>query len=45
MLSVVEVQGKDMTIILFVDITQQEKDYKTSLEQKYKNIFLSSVSH
>lgn len=34
-----------MTIIIFVDISQQEKQYKTVLEQKYKNIFLSSVSH
>lgn len=45
LLQVIEVAGKDMTIIMFVDITQQEKEYKTSLEQKYKNIFLSSVSH
>lgn len=45
MLEDVLILGSKLTIIIFVDITQQEREYKATLEQKYKNIFLSSVSH
>ena len=34
-----------MNIIIFMDVSQQEKLLSAELEKKYKNIFLSSVSH
>jgi signal transduction histidine kinase len=41
----VEILDTELTIILFIDITAEEKLYKARLEEKYKNIFLSSNSH
>ena len=37
--------GRELSVIVFIDITEKENEYKQTLEQKYKNIFLSSVSH
>ena len=34
-----------MQIFLFIDITQLQESEKQKLEVKFKNIFLSSVSH
>ncbi len=45
LLQSVTIMGIKMTIIVFVDISEEEKQYRNTLEQKYKNIFLSSVSH
>lgn len=36
---------KRMQIFLFFDMAQHDKLLKSQLEQKYKNIFLSSTSH
>jgi signal transduction histidine kinase len=41
----VKILGDMMNIIIFMDVTQQEKLFAAELEKKYKNIFLSSVSH
>jgi signal transduction histidine kinase len=37
--------NKKMNIFLFIDITQVQKNEKRKLEVKFKNIFLSSMSH
>ena len=37
--------SKKMNIFLFIDITQVQKNEKRKLEVKFKNIFLSSMSH
>jgi signal transduction histidine kinase len=34
-----------MSMFLFADITEVRRKEKSKLESKYKNIFLSSVSH
>ena len=34
-----------MHVVLLVDITQVQKQEKRKLESKFKNIFLSSMSH
>ena len=34
-----------INIFLFIDITQVQKHEKKKLEAKFKNIFLSSMSH
>ncbi len=41
----VEIMNMLMNIIIFMDVSQQEKLFSAELERKYKNIFLSSVSH
>ena len=37
--------NKRVNIFLFFDITQVQQQEKVKLEVKFKNIFLSSVSH
>jgi signal transduction histidine kinase len=41
----IETQASELTVILFLDVTSEEKLFKKRLEEKYKNIFLSSNSH
>eukprot|EP00347_Sterkiella_histriomuscorum_P019493 403341417 len=41
----VKIMNLQINLILFIDQTQQEKLFAANLEKKYKNIFLSSVSH
>ncbi|CDW74581.1 multi-sensor hybrid histidine kinase [Stylonychia lemnae] len=41
----VRILNVTINLILFMDISQQEKLFAANLEKKYKNIFLSSISH
>ena len=41
----VTLQESQVDIWIFVNTSEQERLYRAQLDQKYKNIFLSSVSH
>jgi signal transduction histidine kinase len=41
----IDFMNKKMNIFLFMDITQVQKSEQRKLEAKFKNIFLSSMSH
>lgn len=41
----IDFMNKKMNIFLFMDITQVQKQEQRKLEAKFKNIFLSSMSH
>lgn len=41
----IEFKEKRMHIFLFIDFTQLQESEKQKLEIKFKNIFLSSMSH
>ena len=41
----VDIGGLKVDIWLFVDTSEQDRLTKATLDQKYKNIYLSSVSH
>jgi len=45
MISDVDLQKERSKMFLFVDITKVKEREKEKLETKFKNIFLSSVSH